>query len=153
MAETAVGLFGHSGTADAVVDTLRASGITSENIRIVSQPSGLAVNSATSTPSLDFEAALLRDLRAIGASDSESESYVDGVRHGKVLVFATGSATQADQALSIMNDRGAVEVEEFVGAVASLPTAVNADLAEPTITTKARAADRAKSEGAKVFSW
>ena len=46
MAETAVGLFEHPGTADAVVDALRANGIPSNGIRTVSKPTAMPVESA-----------------------------------------------------------------------------------------------------------
>jgi hypothetical protein len=58
MAETAVGLFEDAGTAEAVVDALRANGIPSRGIRILAKPVGSPVVSATSTPSVDFAASL-----------------------------------------------------------------------------------------------
>jgi hypothetical protein len=58
-----------------------------------------------STPRIDFEVNLNRELTAIGASDREADTCVQGVRRGGVLVLATGSNEQVDNAATIMNAR------------------------------------------------
>jgi hypothetical protein len=153
MAETAVALFDHPGTADAVVDGLRESGIPSNGIRILSKPTAAAVNSSISTPAVDFAASLSNDLRSIGATDQECEAYLTGVQRGNVLVFATGSHSQADKAISVMNAYEPIEIEEFAGSVAVLPD-VHGKEVEPhdAISLKSDQA-RAKTEGARVFTW
>ena len=38
-----------------------------------------------------LEVGLTRDLTAFGVAEADAEAYVQGVRHGGVMVFATGS--------------------------------------------------------------
>ena len=153
MADTAVGLFAHSEDAEAVVGALGIIGFPTESIRVVSQPTGAAVDSPTSTPQIDFAAALGRDLRSMGATDDDCEAFLFGIRNGNVLVFATGTAALAESAVELMNNHAAVEVEEFAGAV---PTATGSDMGAYVgghdISSKAGRV-RARTEGAKVFSW
>jgi hypothetical protein len=153
MADTAVGLFAHSEDADEVVNALGLLGFPAESIRVVAQPIGAAVDSATSTPQIDFAAALGRDLRSMGASDGDCEAFLGGIRNGNVLVFATGTAALAESAVELMNNHAAVEVEEFAGAT---PTATGSDIGAYVgghdISSKTSRI-RARTEGAKVFSW
>lgn len=44
-----------------------------------------------SFPRLDFETELIRELTKIGATKAEAQAYVEGLRRGGALVFATGS--------------------------------------------------------------
>jgi hypothetical protein len=155
MAETAVGLFEHPGTADAVVDALRANGIPSNGIRTVSKPAAMPVESATSTPSIDFAAALAQDLSSMGASERECKAYLSGVRRGNVLIFVTGSRPQAETAINVMNAYEPIEVEEFVtaGAAPVLAGVHGKEIeAHDGISLNSDQA-RAKTEGARVFSW
>lgn len=66
-----------------------------------------------STPHIDFEVDLIRELRAIGAAEADAETYVRGVRRGGVIVFATGSAEKLNLAAEIMNRNRAIELEEL----------------------------------------
>lgn len=68
------------------------------------------------TPRIDFEVNLNRELAAIGASNREADAYVQGVRRGGVLVLATGSNERVDQAATIMNKHAAMELAEFAGS-------------------------------------
>ena len=153
MAETAVGLFEHHGAADAVVDALHANGIPSNGIRTLSKPSAMPVDSATSTPAVDFAAALAQDLSSMGATDRECETYLAGVRRGNVLVFATGSHAQAETAISVMNSYEPIEVEEFAGAVPALAGAHGKETAPHDTISFSSDQARAKTEGARIFSW
>jgi hypothetical protein len=153
MSETAVGLFHNSGVADAVVDALRANGLPSNGVRVLAAPTLLPVDSPTSTPGIDFAAALARDLRSMGASDRDCEAYLAGVKCGNVLVCASGSSAQTDTAVTIMNEYDPLEVEEIVGAAVSAVT--GAHLAEDglhDISSKENRT-RAKTAGARVFTW
>lgn len=150
MAETAVGLFEHTVAADAVADALRASGIPDSGIRILAKPAAMPVTSSTSTPGTDFLAGLSQDLISMGATEQETESYVSGVREGNVLVFATGTSAQADTAMTVMNAYDPIEIEEFAGVAPALPAIHAGEAGVHEIILKA---DRAKSEGARVFTW
>jgi hypothetical protein len=153
MAETAVGLFEHPGTADAVVDALRANGIPSNGIRTVSKPAAMSVESATSTPSVDFAAALAQDLRSMGATARECEAYLAGVRRGNVLVFVTGSLSQVEAATTVMNSYEPIELEGFASAVPAAVGVHGKEIeAHDGISLNSDQA-RAKTEGARVFSW
>jgi hypothetical protein len=152
MAETAVGLFEDRGTADAVVDALRENGIPSAGIRIISQPTSLPVDSATSTPSLDSAAGVARDLSSMGMTEPECEAYLANLRKGNVLVFATGNPQQADTAVSIMNAHEPIELEEISGSAPKVPATSIGDTAPGTVNAKIESS-RATSEGARVFSW
>jgi len=152
MAETAVGLFDHRDTADAAVEALSATGIAPDAIRIVSKHGALPVAKVTSTPALDFAAALFQDLRSLGASELECEAYVDGVHRGHALVFATGTPAQADDAIAVMNGFHPIETEEFEGAVSALAGVHISEMGAHDIHAKIHSSRR-RSEGARVFSW
>ena len=116
MPKTAVGLFENSGLADQVVHDLEASGFPRNDVRILGESLDMAGSAVMGIPNIDFEVSLNRDLRKIGASGPEAEAYVKGVRRGGVLVFATGSIEEVDNAAEIMNRHGAIDVEKLVGS-------------------------------------
>ena len=90
MAKTAVGLFENSELADEVVRDLEATGFLRTDVRILKEPVEMAGSGVMSTPHTDFEVGLTRDLTAFGVLEGEAEAYVQGVRRGGVMVFATG---------------------------------------------------------------
>ena len=90
MSKTAVGLFENPGLADQVVRDLEASGFPRNGVRILSEPRDMPVTGVMSTPRNDFQVDLEHDLRTIGATEPEAKAYVQGVRRGGVLVFASG---------------------------------------------------------------
>jgi hypothetical protein len=49
----------------------------------------MAGSGLMSTPHTDFEVGLARDLTAFGVLKADAEDYVQGVRRGGVMVFAT----------------------------------------------------------------
>ncbi len=116
MSKTAVGLFEHSVLAHQVVRDLETSAFPRAEIRILGESRDMSVDGIMSTPRTDFEVGLNRELQAIGASGQEAIAYVKGVRRGGVLVFATGSIEEVDNAAEIMNRRGAIDVEKLVGS-------------------------------------
>jgi hypothetical protein len=115
MSKTAVGLFQYPSLADQVVQDLDASAFPRHEIRILGEPRVMSGDGVMSTPRTDFEVGLNRELKAIGASVDEAIAYVQGVRRGGVLVFATGSGAQVDNAAAIMNRHHAIRVEELIG--------------------------------------
>ena len=115
MSKTAVGLFENQGLADQVVHNLEVNGFPRDDVRVLNEPRDMEVTGVMSTPRTDFEVDLGRELKAIGASESETKAYVQGVRRGGVLVFATGSNEKVDNAAEIMNRYFAIEVEELIG--------------------------------------
>jgi hypothetical protein len=172
MSQTAVGLFEDASVAEAVVGSLRAHGFPSSGIRMVSVPKGASANGLNDFGP-DF-AKDMRDLRAMGISEYEMGAYLSAVRRGSVLVYATGSAAKADEAVTIMNEYGALEVDELAGVgvgAASRPASGAAKITDMgTINPESRLPEsqvtigaheksytshssRVKKEGARVFSW
>src|SRR5271170_4403977 len=123
MARTAVGLFENSELADEVVRDLEATGFLRTDVRILKEPLEMAGSGLMSTPHTDFEVGLTRDLTAFGLLEADAEDYVQGVRRGGVMVFATGSGNKAEAATEIMNRHGAVEIEKISASRPELPNA------------------------------
>src|ERR1035441_7976251 len=105
MSKTAVGLFENPSVADQVVHDLDASAFPRGEIRILGEPRDLGNTGIMGTPHTDFEVGLDQEIQAIGASEREANAYVQGVRRGGILVFATGSNAEVDRAAGIMNLR------------------------------------------------
>jgi hypothetical protein len=153
MAKTAVGLFENPGSVDVLVKELEKSGFARTDVRVLGEPREMAGSGVTSTPRTDFEVDLVRDLRAFGAAEADAKAYVQGVRRGGVMVFATGTVAMADNAAVIMNRHCAVELEEFKSKVAYLP-GTNAEIAPPGRDDSSQAGRvRSSSSGARLFVW
>ncbi|MGA9544237.1 MAG: hypothetical protein WBQ85_11755 [Candidatus Sulfotelmatobacter sp.] len=125
MAKTAIGLFENSEVVDRVVRELEALGFSLNDVRVVAEPRDIPQAGVLATPHTDFEVDLLRDLLGFGVAEPDAEDYVQGVRHGAVLVFATGSGDKAQVAIDIMNRHGAVELEKVGASRPQLPNAVD----------------------------
>jgi hypothetical protein len=121
MPKTVVGLFKNSGLVDDVVREIEALGLPRQEIRTLKEPMTFEVTGVMSFPRIDFEVQMSRELRKIGATETESQIYVDGLRRGGALVFATGSDEKVRSAGEVMNSHGAVEVEEVEGAEPHMP--------------------------------
>lgn len=174
MSETAVGLFEDAVVAEAVVDSLRAHGFPSSGIRVVAAPTSASAASLGDETGINtgfnggnFGAGVTKDLRAMGVTEYESNAYVAGLHRGNVLVYATGSRPQADEAVAVMNEYSALEIEEFAtaGAAARVEKTdlgtINPEsrLPESNVTIGAHEksytshSSRSKTEGARVFAW
>jgi hypothetical protein len=106
-----------------------------------------------STPHSDFEVDLVRDLTAFGVVQGDAEAYVQGVRRGGVMVFATGAGKSADQAAEIMNCHGALEVEKISAPRAALPNAeIDQELPGRDPSTQSGRV-RSAGSGARLFVW
>jgi hypothetical protein len=119
MTKTAVGLFENSDLVDGVVRDLESNGILRKDIRVLSEPLEIAGEGVLSTPRTDFEVDLTHDLMAFGLVQADAEAYVEGLRRGGVIVFATGQ--KAEAAADIMNRHGAVGIENVSGAQTAVP--------------------------------
>jgi hypothetical protein len=153
MSRTAVGLFENPSSVDEVVRDLEASGFPRNDVRVLSEPREMAGGGLLSTPHTDFEVGLIRDLTAFGVIEADAEAYVQGVRRGGLMVFATSSGEKADAATEIMNRHGAAEMEEISASRPNLP---NADAGEVTpihnISTQT-GRSRSPGSGARLFVW
>jgi hypothetical protein len=153
MAKTAVGLFENSELADEVVRDLEATGFLRKDIRILKEPLEMAGSGLMSTPHTDFEVELTRDLTAFGVLEIDAEAYVQGVRRGGVIVFATGLGEKAETATEIMNRHGAVELEEISALRPELPTSgpgQQTPLHAPSVQI---GRVRSPGSGARMFVW
>jgi triosephosphate isomerase len=154
ISRTAVGLFENASVADQVVHDLGANSFPSNDVRVLQEPLDMPVTGVMSIPHTDFQVRLERELKAIGASTPEADAYAQGVRHGGVLVFATGSNEEVDSASEIMNRHGAIEVEELTGNAPNLAGVIGsgAPLAYTGSTTQT-GRSRQSGGGARMFVW
>jgi hypothetical protein len=115
MPKTAVGLFEKPGIVDDVVREIEGLGFPRNEIRTLDEPANFEVTGVMSFPRFEFEGDLIRELTRIGTTQAEAQIYIEGLRRGGALVFATGSDKNVDAAADIMNRRGAVDIEEIRG--------------------------------------
>jgi hypothetical protein len=153
MARTAVGLFENSRLADEVVRDLEATGFPKNDVRVLGEPREMAGSGLMSTPHTDFEVGLIRDLAAFGVIEADAEDYVQGVRRGGVMVFATGSGDKAEAATEIMNRHGAVEVEKISASRPELPSAGSGETLPGRERSVQTGRDRSSGSGARLFVW
>lgn len=154
MPKTAVGLFNSADVADEIVRNIEALGIPRREVRAVAEPLDMAVTGVMSMPHLDFEVDLGRELLRMGATRSEADAWVDGVRHGGVLVLATGEPERVDAAAEIMKRHDADEVDEVVGSEPQIPVEPDKGLA-PSGGAGSLQAGRVRygSENVGMFVW
>jgi len=92
-------------------------------------------------------------LTAFGVVEGDAEAYIQGLRRGGVMVFATGTGKNADQAAEIMNCHGALEIEEISAPRPALPNAEIGDeipVRDPSTQT---GRVRSGGSGARLFVW
>jgi hypothetical protein len=153
MTRTAVGLFENPASVDKIVRDLEASGFPRNDVRVLSEPREMTGSGVMSTPHTDFEVGLIRDLTAFGVIEADAEAYVQGVRRGGVMVFATSSNQKAEAATEIMNRHGAVEIEEISASRPKLPDA-GAGQATPDHDISVQTGrSRSPGSGARLFVW
>jgi hypothetical protein len=121
MPKTTVGLFKNPVVVQDVVREIEAVGFPRNEVRTLREPAIFEVTGAMSFARLDFETDLIRELTRIGATAEEANGYLEGLRRGGALVFATGSDQRVATAAKIMNWHGAVEIEETDGPEPHLP--------------------------------
>jgi len=125
MPKTVVGLFENSGLVDDVVREIEALGFPRQEVRTVKEPITFEVTGVMSFPRLDFEVDLGRELTRIGATKGEAQAYVDGLRRGGALAFATGSDEKVKAAADVMSLYGAAQIEEVGGPEPQIPGVVH----------------------------
>ena len=153
MPKTAVGLFRDSKVVEDVIGEIQSLGFPRNELRALAEQLEPGVTGVTSIPRVDFEVALTRELIRIGAGKAEAEGWVEGVRDGGVLVFATGSDDTVDTAAEVMNRHGALKVDETAGPEPQLPR-----MAHPSMTPIRESPVQAgrilePTDGAAFFIW
>jgi hypothetical protein len=153
MPKTAVGLFAIPDLVDRVVREIEALGFPRKEVRTLTEPATFEVTGVMSFPRLDFEVDLSRELARIGATKAESQVYVEGLRRGGALIFATGEDEQVDAAADIMNRHGATEIEEPRGPEPQLPGVVHASMTGMRGSPVLAGRIREPGSGAAFFVW
>jgi hypothetical protein len=151
--KTAVGLFDNPKLVKQVISEVETIGLPRNHIHALGEPMDFAVTGIMEIAHVEFELELVRELQRIGTTRAEAETYVQGVRHGNVLVFATGPDDTVDAAAGIMNTHGAVEIEEVRGPEPHLPSLIrqgSVAIAEPDVQT---GRIRQAGGGACCFVW
>lgn len=110
--KTVVGLFQNAHVAECVIRDIESKGFPRMEVRALHAPTDDA-SAKMSTPHTNFEAQVSRELVRLGASEAETQAYVNGLRRGGMLVLATDSEERRiNVALEIMNQHEALEIEE-----------------------------------------
>ncbi len=153
MPKTAVGLFENPGVVDDVVREIEVLGFPRNDIRTLNEPASFEVTGVMSFPRFEFEGDLIRELTRIGTPKAEAQNYVEGLRRGGALVFATGSDEGVDAAAQIMNRRGAMEIEETSGPEPQAPGVVRESTTpiRDNLVMSRRA--QQSGGGARLFTW
>ncbi|HTW63268.1 MAG TPA: hypothetical protein VME17_01575 [Bryobacteraceae bacterium] len=153
MPRTAVGLFRNRSVVDEVVHEIESIGFPRNDVRTLGEPLDFGVTGVMSIPRIDFEVDLFRELTKMGAAKTAVQAYVEGLRKGGVLVFATGPDEQVDEAAEIMNRHGAVETEEDQGLEPHFHAAVR-EAATPFHNSPVQVGrTRNSAGGASLFVW
>ena len=153
MSEATVGLFENSSLAGQIVRDLEAGGFPWKDIRVLSEPREIAGRGMMSTPHTEFEAELVRGLRTIGAAEVDAKAYVEGVRRGGIIVFATGSGEKLNTATEIMNRHHAVEIEELGVPETHLSGANGGNMTPRRKNSEQTGRIRSTAGGARLFVW
>jgi hypothetical protein len=153
MPKTAVALFKNPGVVEDVVSEIEKLGIPKQEVRTLEEPGTFPVNGVMSFTRLDFEVELKHALNEIGATESEEEAYIRGLRHGGVLVLASGPDKSVEAAAQIMNRQGGIDLEKNGGPEPELP---EPDL-EDALPSRDRPLQtgriREATPGAHLFVW
>ena len=153
MPKTVVGLFENARLVDDAVREIEALGFPIQELRQIKEPTYFEVTGVMSFPRLDFEVDLSRELTRIGATKPEVRGYVEGLRRGGALAFATGSDEKVEAAGDIMNRHGAVEIEEVTGSEPQLPLPAHQNITPMHDSTVMAGRVREPGSGAHVFVW
>ncbi len=153
MPKTAVGLFENTAAVEGVVSEIEGLGFPRQEVRTLEEPGDFEVAGVMSFPRLDFEVELRRELARIGATEAETQIFVDGLRSGGSLVLATGLDEQVDAAAAVMNRRGAKGVEESSGPEPHLPEPTGERSAQARNSPVLAKGVRQPGDGVYVFTW
>jgi hypothetical protein len=152
MPNTVVGLFENPAVVDDVVSEIEALGFPQREVRTIEEPSAFEVTGIMSFPRLDFEVHLTRELARIGAAHAKAQAYVEGLRRGGALVFATGLDEKVEAAADVMDRHGAVNVEQTLEAEPDVTRTVRAGRT-PAQSSVMTGRVRQTGSGARLFAW
>jgi hypothetical protein len=153
MPKTAVALLENPEVVGDVVREIEALGFPQKQVRTLKEPETFEVNGVMSFPRVEFEDDLIRELNRIGATNAEAKAYVDGLRQGGALVFATGTDEKVQAAAKIMNQYGALELEETSGQEPDLPYEAHESMNPSRDSLVLAGRVRESAGGACLFVW
>ena len=153
MPQTVVGSFQNPEVVNDVVRELEANGFPRNEVRSITEPSTFEVTGVMSFPRLDFETDASRELTRIGATAPEAKSYIEGLRRGGALCFATGSDDDIEAAGLIMNRHRATEIEQVDGAEPRMPVVAHRSMMPVHDSGVLAGRVRQADGGACVFVW
>ena len=153
MPKTVVGLFDSEARGDDAVRDMEAAGIPRKEIQTLQEPATFNVTGVMSFPRLDFETDMSRELTRIGATAPEAKSYIEGLRRGGALCFATGSDDDIEAAGLIMNRHRATEIEQVDGAEPRMPVVAHRSMMPVHDSGVLAGRVRQADGGACVFVW
>jgi hypothetical protein len=155
MAKTAVGLFENPHGVDDLVRELEALGFPQNEVRTLEEPATFEITGVMSFPRLHFEVDVRRELARIGATRAELQAYVEGLRRGGALVFATGSDDdkKVDAAAEVMNRHGAIGLDEITGSEPHLPHVPHEGVSTTASVSVLAGRVRQAGGGACFFVW
>jgi hypothetical protein len=154
MAKTVVASFKDAEAAEKAAREIQSNGFPRNEVRTLGEPLDFGQTGVMSIPNIDFEVEVFRELTRIGATKEEAEGYIDGLRRGEVLLFATGSdEEQVGAAAAIMNRYGAKDAEQTRGPEPELPVEERARAAAATNASFQTGRIRQTGSGARYFVW
>jgi hypothetical protein len=136
-----------------VVRDLVATSFRPNDVRIVRERLDMEVTDSMSTPRIDFEVRVERELRDMGATVSEANAYAAGLHRGGALVFATGSKEDVTRAGELMNRHGAMQIEELGGRGPDAALLVDDDSLPENVESSNQVGRIREGGGARVFVW
>ncbi|MGD0295612.1 MAG: hypothetical protein ABSE86_00765 [Bryobacteraceae bacterium] len=153
MPKTAVGLFENADLVDNVIREIEGLGFPRKEVRTLMEPATFEVTGVMSFPRLEFEGDSIRALTRIGATNAESQVYLEGMRRGGALVFATGLDDSVEGAAGIMNRHGAVDIKKTTGPEPQLPGVARESMTPLGNGPVQAGRIREPGSGARFFSW
>lgn len=154
MPSTAVGLFTNGSVVDRVIKEIETLGFARNEVRRLNEPDSFEITGVMSFPRLDFETALERRLKTIGATETQTQAFLQGLRGGGTVLFATDPDEQKVRtAEDVMNKNGAAALEEGSGPEPTLPRVET----EPQFFREGRTiagrVNQSPQPGTIYFSW
>jgi len=112
MAQTVIGMFDDATDAQRAVEKLTDKGFSRNNIDVTNSGSS-SFSDTNSDPSDEHESGIGRFFRNLFSDDDDSDKYAHVARRSKSIVTVHAQdADEAEQAADILDDAGAVDVDE-----------------------------------------
>jgi len=129
MAQTVVGIFENAGEAQNAVEQLISSGFTRNNIDISVQNSNSQYSDSKDADDDDSVGDSIGDFfsNLFGGSDDKAKKYAKVARRGSVVTVHAQSSDEAERAADILDEYGAVDVDEHASKSRSVADASTTD--------------------------